>query len=47
MKSMLTTSCTTASVEHAVYQHDGVINVVAKSLRRRTIELHCSDYFAS
>jgi len=39
IKSMLTTSCTTASVEHAVYQDGGVTNILAKSLRRRTIEL--------
>ena len=38
-KSMLTTSCTTASVQRAVYQDGGVINILAKSLRRRTIEL--------
>jgi len=37
IKSKLTTSCTTASVERAVYQSGGVINVLAKSLRRRTI----------
>jgi len=36
---MLTTSCTTASVERAVYQDGGVINILAKSLRRRTVEL--------
>jgi len=36
---MLTTSCTTASVERAVYQDDGIINILEKSLRRRTIEL--------
>ena len=39
IKSMLTTSCTTASVERAVYQDGGFINILAKSLRRRTIEL--------
>ena len=39
LKSMLTTSCTTASVEHGVYQDGGVINILAKSLRRRTVEL--------
>ena len=39
IKSMLTTSCTIASVECAVYQDGGVINILAKSLRRRTIEL--------
>jgi len=39
MKSMLTTICTTASVERAVYQDGGVTNILAKSLRRRTIEL--------
>jgi len=37
IKSKLTTSCTTASVERAVYQSGGVINILAKSLRRRTI----------
>jgi len=36
---MLTTSCTTASVERAVYQNSGVINMLEKLLRRRTIEL--------
>jgi len=36
---MLTTSCTTASVERAVYQDGDVINLLAKSLWRRTIEL--------
>jgi len=39
IKSMLTTNCTTASVEQAVYQDGGVINTLAKSLRGRTIEL--------
>jgi len=41
LKSMLTISFTTASVERAVYQDSGVtvINILAKSLRRRTIEL--------
>jgi len=39
IKSMLTISYTTASVERAVYQDAGVINILAKSLRRRTIEL--------
>jgi len=39
IKSMLTTSCTTASVERTVYQDGGVTNILAKSLRRRTIEL--------
>ena len=39
IKSKLTISCTTASVEHAVYQDGGVTNILAKSLRRRTIEL--------
>ena len=39
IKSMLTTSCTTASVERAVYQDGGVMNILAKSLRRRSIEL--------
>jgi len=34
IKSMLTTSCTTASVERAVYQGGGVTNILAKSLRR-------------
>jgi len=38
IKSMLTTSCATASVERAVYQDGGVINIFAKSLQR-TIEL--------
>ena len=47
IKSMLTISYTTASVERAVYQDGGVTNILAKSLRRRTIELQCSDYFAS
>jgi len=36
---MLTTSCTNASVERAVYQDGGVINILAMSLWRRTIEL--------
>jgi len=36
---MLTTSCTTASLERAVYQDGGVINILAKSLRRTAIEL--------
>ena len=36
---MLTTSCTTVIVERAVYQDAGVINILAKSLRKRTIEL--------
>ena len=39
LKSMLTTNCTTASVERAVDQDGGVINILAKSLQRRTIEL--------
>jgi len=39
LKSMLTISCTNASVERAVYQDGGVTNMLAKSLRRRTIEL--------
>ena len=39
IKSMLTTSCTTATVERGVCQDGGVINILAKSLRRRTIEL--------
>ena len=39
LKSMLTTSCTTASVERVVYQDRGVINILEKSVRRRTIEL--------
>jgi len=39
MKSMLTTSCTTALVERAVYQNGGVTNILAKAQRRRTIEL--------
>ena len=39
IKSMLTTSCTTASVECAVYQDGGVINILAKSLRRRAIAI--------
>jgi len=36
---MLTTSCTIASVERAVYQDGGVINILAKLLRRTVIEL--------
>jgi len=36
---MLTISCTTAYVERAVYQDGSVINILAKSLQRRTIEL--------
>jgi len=39
IKSMLTTSCTTVSVECAVYQDGGVINILAKSLRRRAIAI--------
>ena len=39
IKSMLTTSYTTAFVERAVYQDGGVINILAKSLQRRTMEL--------
>jgi len=39
IKSMLTTSCTTESVERTVYQDGGVIIILAKSLWRRTIEL--------
>jgi len=39
IKLMLTSNCTTASVERAVYQDGGVINILAKSLLRRTIEL--------
>jgi len=39
-KSMLTTSCTTACICGALSIKDGsVINILAKSLRRRTIEL--------
>jgi len=34
-----TTSCTTASVQRAVYQDGGVINILAMSLRRRTTEV--------
>jgi len=36
---MLTAICTTASVECAVYQDGGVINILAMSLRKRTIEV--------
>jgi len=32
-------SCTTASMERAVYQDGGVSNILAKSMRRRMIEL--------
>jgi len=39
IKSKLTISYTTASVEHAVYQDGSVTNILAKSLRRRTVEL--------
>jgi len=39
IKSMLTTSCTIASVECDVYQDGGVINILAKSLRRRAIAI--------
>jgi len=39
IKSMQTTDYTTASVEQAVHQDGGVINILAKSLRRRTIEM--------
>jgi len=39
IKSMLTTSCTTVSVERAVCQDGGVTNILAKSLQRRMIEL--------
>jgi len=39
LKSMLTTSCTNASVERAVYQDGGITNILTKSLRRRTAEL--------
>jgi len=39
IKSMLTTSCTIATVERGVYQDGGVLNILAKSLRRRTVEL--------
>jgi len=39
LKWMLTTSCATAFVERAVDQDGGVINILAKSLRRKTIKL--------
>jgi len=38
-KSKPTTSCTTASVASAIYHRGSVINILAKSMRRRTIEL--------
>jgi len=41
IKSMITISCTTASVERCVsrWYYKGIINILVKSLLRRTIEL--------
>jgi len=39
IKSMLTTSCTTAFGSALSIKDGGVVNILAKTLRRRTIEL--------